>query len=306
MSTKFDAQLQEVFDGHKGIGQELKFIQTVFGFLRRKAGFFSDDAHARKVLKMAKMHVARSKDDAKKSAPKPAPKPAQAPKPIPKPAEPSDPAPVGDNEVVELDDNLQPIDKSKAKEAWVEEEKKDEDDNPKDIPVGNGGRTERYLWTQTLKEVTVHVWLPKKVTRAKDVSVTITPKGLKVLTKEGKDNIINGDWPEKVITDDSTWVIDEVEGKTSLTLYLLKQNQMAWWKCVLNGDPEIDTQKIRPENSKLSDLDGSTRTTVEKMMFDQNQKRMGKPTSDEMKKQDMLKKFMEQHPEMDFSNAKIM
>jgi len=157
-----------------------------------------------------------------------------------------------------------------------------------------------YQWKQTIAEVDITVPVPQG-TRARDLVVEIKSESLKVGLK-GQEPILEGKFPKRTVLDESTW---SLEDQKSVEIHLEKVNKMEWWAHVLTHHPQIDISKIQPENSKLGDLDGETRAMVEKMMYDQRQKEMGKPTSDEEKKMEMLRKFQQQHPEMDFSNARM-
>ena len=49
------------------------------------------------------------------------------------------------------------------------------------------------------------------------------------------------------------------EDNENVLIHLEKLNQQQWWENILTHHPKIDTTKIEPANSKLSDLDGETR-----------------------------------------------
>lgn len=258
--------VQRAYAEYEGLGGELEFIEAVFSCVG--SPFWKDPRHLSAVRRLAtKQH------EAAQALPR-----VRAVTPEP----------------VETETTVDEVDQA----ASVEEA----------LPPleGNGGKTDRYTWTQTLSEVNVMVTLPAS-TRGKDCTVDIRPKRVKVLHCGDASPFLDGELFGSIVTDDSTWTLEQDPGKETktLTLFLRKLDTMTWWSCVCLGDPEVDLQRIKPENSSLSDLDPETRSTVEKMMFDQRQKAMGQPTSDERKKQDVLANFMAQHPEMDFSQAKI-
>lgn len=312
--TKWDNMMINIL---QDCGDYDKFFDCVFGFLTRKTDFFTDMKKAettiatagrknlerlqktknnkakadeeRKQRLIAKEAVRKAKEqEAIQKAQKMAEERAQA-------------APKQPEALVEKKEKKVA---KEGEEGAEGEEEEEEDKTPP--PPGNGAIIDKYTWRQTLHEVSVDIWLPPNYNK-KDLKVTFTSEQVFVGLK-GQDPIIDGKWPEPINSEDSIWTIERDENNIKylhLEIYKWKTKE-GWWKHVAEGEPEINTQKINPESSKLSDIeDPSVRSQVEKMMFDMRQKQMGKPTSEEQKKDDILKQFKAQHPEMDFSNVKM-
>ena len=156
----------------------------------------------------------------------------------------------------------------------------------KKISTYNGAETEHYNWTQSTKAVDVQIPIPKG-TKPRDLLVVIKTKHLKVQIKGQDKPIIDGELDQKVRIDDSFWSIEDGE---YLNINFEKSSEVIW-KTVITGDSEIDTKKV--DNAKnLSEFDHETQGHLRKVLYEQERKKMGLPTTEEEQQQKLMAEMM--------------
>lgn len=129
----------------------------------------------------------------------------------------------------------------------------------KQIPVGNGGITHEYTWTQTIEDITINFILPSNDIKTKDIIYKPTTKHL--FLKIGT-TIIDKDWCETVKVDDITWSVDKEEG---ILIMEIKKSKNTWWGSVFKGDSEIDLTKVDSERP-INTYDKDTQAAIRKAM----------------------------------------
>ena len=330
-NDEYDGLLMTVIQKAGGIDN---YFDAVFGFLFRKTDFFTNEVKSREIMEVQfKKYITKYKDklerekkikERKEKEEAALNKPTEASSATVKELTPEEylkKKKLEDERRLEQEKEMdkqrkedrkrEEDEKRKAEGKPPREDKKEEEDEDKVkeghvLPNKEKGQTlDKYSWGQMdIKEITINVPLPKEI-KAKNMDIVWDEKKLKVAIK-GQEPIINGELFGAIDSESLIWTIDDDNKGRNLIITFEKREQ-TWWESILKGDKvKVDTGKISPEASSLSDIkDPELKAQVEKMMFDTRQKQMGKPTSDILQKCPQIEDFMKAHPEMDFSHAKF-
>lgn len=151
----------------------------------------------------------------------------------------------------------------------------------------NGAIRENYSWSQNYDDVDVKITVPSTISKARQVFVDIKKQHLIVKIKENDDftTIIDDDLHKEIKISESMW---SLESKKSISITLTKV-QKFWWTNLVTNEEAIDIQKISAERP-MEDVKGEEKAVINKLQFDERQKRLGLPQSHEIKVHEMLKK----------------
>ncbi|PKU33009.1 nudc domain-containing protein 3 [Limosa lapponica baueri] len=151
----------------------------------------------------------------------------------------------------------------------------------------NGAVRENYAWSQDFSDLEIKVPVPKHIVKGKQVSVDITNSTIRVAVLEGSSQrvLMEGKLTHKINTESSLWSLEP--GKC--VLINLNKGDEYWWNAILEGEEQIDIDKINKERS-MATVDEEEHAMLDRLTFDYHQKLQGKPQSHELKVHEMLKK----------------
>ncbi|XP_009999113.1 PREDICTED: nudC domain-containing protein 3 [Chaetura pelagica] len=151
----------------------------------------------------------------------------------------------------------------------------------------NGAVRENYAWSQDYSDLEIKVPVPKHILKGKQVSVDISSSTIRVAVLEGSSQcvLMEGKLTHKINTESSLWSLEP--GKC--VLINLNKGDEYWWNAILEGEEQIDIDKINKERS-MATVDEEEHAVLDRLTFDYHQKLQGKPQSHELKVHEMLKK----------------
>eukprot|EP00917_Polyrhabdina_sp_WS-2016_P013466 GHVP01029584.1.p1 GENE.GHVP01029584.1~~GHVP01029584.1.p1 ORF type:complete len:283 (+),score=58.65 GHVP01029584.1:2162-3010(+) len=160
------------------------------------------------------------------------------------------------------------------------------DSNNRAIPADsyNGAKFDFYAWSQTISEVNAEAWLPDSEKFSKsDVLVTLKKQYLKVKIKEVL--LIDTKLPYEINVDQSTWLIED---NKKFCIQMAKCQEV-WWDKLCSDENGLAMKNVE-STKKFENCDDEVKASIRKLMFDQQQKRRGLPTSDEQNLEEILEK----------------
>ncbi|ODN01174.1 NudC domain-containing protein 3 [Orchesella cincta] len=170
----------------------------------------------------------------------------------------------------------------------VGQKKADKDKGPetssKNWNSHNGNQSDKYSWSQSIKELDVHVVVDKTVKTKRDVKVEILTKSIRITTTSNNEVV---DWilSDPIIKDESYWSLYPGE-----TVFLsLQKVKEKWWDHLFEGEEPIDRNKIEAVRP-MEELADDEQAKIHELVFNQEQKLKGLPTSDETKLHEVMKK----------------
>ncbi|CDS37605.1 NudC domain containing protein 3 [Echinococcus multilocularis] len=149
----------------------------------------------------------------------------------------------------------------------------------------NGARRDLYSWSQKILEIDIHVKIPERIKTARQLNVKINRKHILIAEKGSTEPILDLDLLKEIKTESAQWSFEVDEHL--LTLSLDKVDEY-WWEAAFVGEEKINVQEIdcsRP----IHELDEEAQGKIAQLIFDQEQKRRGLPTTEEQRIQDILK-----------------